>query len=298
MASLGYTPGPIVAAARDQLGQLYHAMGDVHPTTEKVELCRRLSELTFEECGCGPGKVILTNSGSEAVEAALKTAWLATKKRGVLAFTGGYHGLGYGALTVTGRHLFRDPFAAQLADFATFLPFPDCRHCPFGATPCDRTACPASCRDEFARQAEALLEADEIGAILVEPVQGRGGEIAPPDWFLEKLRELADRFDVLLIFDEIYTGFHRTGRRFACDHWNVQPDLVCLGKALTSGFPLAACVGRADINRTRRGPKRPARRSIRARSWAIRSAVAWRSNRWRCSKPNHGTSGSPRWENI
>jgi 4-aminobutyrate aminotransferase-like enzyme len=247
VASLGYTPQPIVDAARDQVARLYHAMGDVHPTAEKVALCRRLSELTFEQWNLGAGKVILANSGSEAVEAALKTAWLATKKRGVLAFTGSYHGLGYGALTVTGRTLFRDPFAAQLADFATFLPFPDCQHCPFAATAREPAACPPDCMNAFMVRAENLLKKGAIGAILVEPVQGRGGEVVPPDWFLPLLRSLANQYGALLIFDEIYTGFHRTGRRFACDRWNTQPDVVCLGKALTSGFPLAACVGRAQI---------------------------------------------------
>jgi len=247
VASLGYTPGPIVAAAGEQLGRLYHAMGDVHPTAEKVALCRQLSALTFEAWGLGHGKAILTNPGSEAVEAALKTAWLATRKRGVLAFRGGYHGLGYGALTVTGRDLFRAPFAEQLADFASFLPFPNCQDCPFDATHRERSACPDSCRRELVREAEARLGEGKIGAILVEPVQGRGGEIVPPDWFLPELRALADRFGAVLIFDEIYTGFYRTGRRFACDHWQVRPDLVCLGKALTSGFPLAACVGKAAL---------------------------------------------------
>ena len=233
VASLGFTPAPVVAGAREQVGRLYHAMGDVHPAAEKVELCARLSALTFEAWGLGAGKAILTNSGSEAVEAALKTAWLATRRRGVLAFEGGYHGLGYGALTVTGRALFRDPFAAQLAGFATFLPFPDAQRTP------DRAA--------FTRQAEALLAAGDIGAILVEPVQGRGGEIVPPDWLLPELRELAGRFGAVLIFDEIYTGFHRTGPRFACEYGPARPDLICVGKALTSGFPLAACVGRADL---------------------------------------------------
>ena len=247
VASLGYTPAPIVEAAQDQVARLYHAMGDVHPTAEKVELCRRLSQLTFESWNLGPAKTILTNSGSEAVEAALKTAWLATKRRGVLAFTGGYHGLGYGALTVTGRDLFRRPFENQLADFATFLPFPDCQHCPWQATGREPSACLPDCMNTFMRQAEKLLEKGTIGAILVEPIQGRGGEIVPPAWFLPLLRALAHQFHAVLIFDEIYTGFHRTGQRFACDHWNVQPDLLCVGKALTSGFPLAACVGTAKI---------------------------------------------------
>ena len=247
VASLGYTPEKIVAAMQEQAPKLYHAMGDVHPSAEKAALCRRLSQLTFEQWNLGPGKVILTNSGSEAVEAALKTAWLATQKRGVLAFFGGYHGLGYGALTVTGRNLFRDPFSAQLADFATFLPFPDCQHSAFGAMPHEPQSCDHDCEAIFLRRAERVLAQGTIGAILVEPVQGRGGEVVPPDWFLPLLRTLADRYNVLLIFDEIYTGFHRTGRRFACDHWDTQPDLLCLGKALTSGFPLAACVGTAAV---------------------------------------------------
>ena len=247
VASLGFTPEPVVRAMQEQAAQLYHAMGDVHPTAEKAELCRKLSQLTFEQWGLGAGKVILTNSGSEAVEAALKTAWLATKRRGVLAFTGSYHGLGYGALTVTGRGLFRDPFAAQLADFATFVPFPDCQHCPLGATPREASSCPPDCLNTFLIRVETLLKQGGIGAILVEPVQGRGGEIVPPDWFLPVLRSLADRSGALLIFDEIYTGFYRTGPRFACDRWGVQPDLLCVGKALTSGFPLAACVGRAQV---------------------------------------------------
>jgi 4-aminobutyrate aminotransferase-like enzyme len=231
VASLGFNPASVVRAAQTQLDRLYHAMGDVHPAEEKVELCAKLSALTFEAWGLGAGKTILTNSGSEAVEAALKTAWLATHRRGVLAFEGGYHGLGYGALTVTGRGLFRDPFTPQLADFATFLPFPDVLRAP--------------ARDDFRRAAESVLARGNVGAILVEPVQGRGGEVVPPDWLLPELRALADRFGAVLIFDEIYTGFHRTGPRFACEHTNARPDLICLGKALTGGFPLAACVGRA-----------------------------------------------------
>ena len=233
VAALGFGAPVLVAALRDQAGMLYHAMGDVHPTALKVDLCRELSRLTFEAWGAGPGKTILTNSGSEAVEAALKTAALASERRGVLAFRGGDHGLGYGALTVTGHDYFRAPFQPQLADFAAFAPFPK------------PEADPAGTERELVR----LLEGREnpIGAILVEPIQGRGGKNIPPGWFLPLLRRLADAFGVVLIFDEIFTGLWRTGRRFACDWDGVVPDLLCLGKALTGGFPLAACVGRAGV---------------------------------------------------
>jgi len=233
VASLGFGPPEVVRAMEEQATKLFHAMGDVHPTALKVELCRELSRLTFEAWGAGPSKTILANSGSEAVEAALKTAALATGRRGVLAFEGGYHGLGYGALTVTGQAFFRDPFAGQLADFAVFQPFP----------------CGTSDPAQTERELRALFAAgsSEIGAIVVEPLQGRGGQNIPPPWFLPLLRRLADESGALLIFDEIYTGWYRTGRRFACDHDRVVPDLVCLGKALSGGYPISACVGRAAL---------------------------------------------------
>ena len=154
----------------------------------------------------------------------------------MLAFQGSYHGLGFGALTATGRRYFRDPFAAQLADWAQFLPYPTS-----DANPGEEG------KAAFINEAEALLSGGEIGAILIEPIQGRGGEVVPASWLLPTLRELADKYQAVLIFDEIFTGFYRTGPRFACEAVRTVPDLVCLGKALTSGFPLAACVGRADL---------------------------------------------------
>jgi 4-aminobutyrate aminotransferase-like enzyme len=233
VAGLGYTPTAVVQAIQDQAGQLYHAMGDVHPTAEKGELCRRLSQLTFEAWNAGPAKTLLANSGSEAVEAALKTAFLHTGKTGVLAFTNSYHGLGFGSLTVTGREDFQRRFRPQLADFVRFLPFPSVD----GST---RVG-------DYENQLRAMLSSGNCGAILVEPLQGRGGEVVPPDWFLPLLRRVADERKALLIADEIYTGWYRTGLRFACDYWKVIPDIICLGKALTGGFPLSACVARAAI---------------------------------------------------
>ena len=233
VAGLGYGAPELVGALRGQAGELYHAMGDVHPTALKVELCRELSRLTFETWGAGPGKTILSTSGGDAVESALKTAVIATGRRGVLAFRNGYHGLGYGPLTVAGDAFFREPFRSQLADFSVFAPFPG----------------PASDPAEAEAGLRALLSAPghPVGAILVEPIQGRGGQNIPPPWFLPLLRRLADETGALLVFDEIYTGWYRTGTRFACDRDGVVPDLVCLGKALTGGFPLSACVGRAAV---------------------------------------------------
>ena len=232
VAGLGHTHPQVQAALIAQAGDLMHAMGDVHPTALKAELCEQLSALTFERWGAGIGKVVLGNSGSDAVEAALKTALLHTGKAGVIAFTGAYHGLGLGALSTVGIPFFREPFRTQLKDFATLLQYP---------------AGPTADLKQLRDAIETTIRRTEIGCILVEPLQGRGGCIVPPAEFLPMLHEVCDENGVLLVLDEIYTGFNRTGKLFACEQSAVVPDLICLGKALTGGFPLSACVGRAAV---------------------------------------------------
>lgn len=251
VATSGFGAEHLVSTFQHQASSLYHAMGDVHPTQTKVELCEALSRITFERWGLGMGKTVLGCTGSEAVEIALKTAFLKTGKSEVIAFKGGYHGLGYGALTVTGREEFRTPFRSQLKDFAHFLPYPNCYQCPFGhsaqashplGTP---RSCGEACPTELEKSIRHLAHLGNVGAILVEPVQGRGGEVVPPDWFLPMLRRVCDETGLVLIFDEIYTAFYRTGTLLACDRWGVAPDLICLGKALSGSFPISACVGKA-----------------------------------------------------
>jgi 4-aminobutyrate aminotransferase-like enzyme len=252
VAAAGHANPNVVKAGRQQMGRLVHAMGDVHPHALKAALARELSRLTFERWAATSGdgaarrgadraargpyhaKTIFCNSGFEAVEAALKTALMATGKREVIAFTGSYHGLGYGALNVTHRDFFRRPFHPQLGRFGKFVPFPGAYQ-----TGSDISG--------IEKQITRILKRNRTGAILVEPVQARGGIVVPPPEFLPMLRALCDRFGALLIADEIYTGFGRTGKWFACEHSAVAPDLICLGKALTGGFPLSACVGRAEV---------------------------------------------------
>jgi len=232
VAAAGHAHPAVVRAAQRQAARLPHAMGDVHPHPLKARLARELSRLTFERWSPrATGKSILCQSGFEAVEAALKTALLATGRREILAFEGGYHGLGYGALNATHRRYFRQPFLGQLGGFARFAPYP-----------CGPAELAGALRAIAAR-----LSTGRCGAVLVEPVQARGGIRLPPSDFLPALRELCSRHGALLILDEIYTGFGRTGRWFACEHGAVTPDLICLGKALAGGFPLSACVGRADL---------------------------------------------------
>jgi 4-aminobutyrate aminotransferase/(S)-3-amino-2-methylpropionate transaminase len=218
VANAGHAHPRVVAAVRQQSGELLHGMGDVHPSALKVELLERLAAL-FP--GGAPARAVLGSSGSDAVEIALKTAQLATGRAGVVAFEGAYHGLSLGALDATFRREFREPFAARLPHATVFARFGDA--------------------EDAARAAR--LSRVPIGAVLVEPIQGRGGERIPPDGFLAALRARCDREGWLLIVDEVYTGFGRTGRWFACEHEGVAPDLLCVGKGLASGMPISACIG-------------------------------------------------------
>jgi len=233
VAMSGYGAPHLVATFRQQAETLYHGMGDVHPSRLKVELCRALSEVTFERWTGRPGKTILGCAGFEAVEAALKTARFASGRPGVLAFRSGYHGLGYGAMTATGMDAFRQPFLDQIQQFVTFADYPSQQDV-------ERKA-------EFTALLTEALEVADAGAILVEPIQGRGGEVIPPTWFLPLLRRLADEQGAVLIFDEIYTGFFRSGKWFACDDMNVVPDLICVGKGMSGSYPISACVGKTEV---------------------------------------------------
>jgi 4-aminobutyrate aminotransferase-like enzyme len=224
VAATGHTNARVASAVAAQAQRLMHGMGDVHPTELRTRLLARLAQLA-------PGdlrKTYLATSGAEAVEFALKTAWLATGKPRVLAYHGAYHGLSLGALEVAGIDKFRAPFAPLVPGRATFLPYPGADATVDGAIAAARTA---------------LAHDPDIGAVIVEPVQGRGGVIVPPSGFLRALRALCDERGMLLILDEIYTGFGRTGTMFACEREGVVPDLLCVGKALGGGVPLSATIG-------------------------------------------------------
>lgn len=227
-------PG-IVEAIRDQLQELIHGMGDVHPSARKVEFLEALARIA----PWPQSRVILGSSGSEAVEAALKTALLATGKPGILAFEGAYHGLTLGALAATGRDDFKAPFRERLYPGVRFAPFPDLLR--------NGGAAGVRSLEEVARSLKEGAEGHEIGAVIIEPIQGRAGVRIPPPGFLEELARLTRDAGALLIFDEIFTGLGRTGALFACQHEGIFPDLLCLGKGLGGGLPLSACLGPPDV---------------------------------------------------
>ncbi len=227
VAAVGHAHPAVVEAAQRQLAVLPHALGDVHPSEPKLALLDRLARLApFDDA-----RVVLGLNGSDALAAALKTAVLATGRSGVLAFEGGYHGLMYGPLALCGySEGFRAPFAAQLSPHVRFAPYP--------SQP-DALATGLAAVD-------ALLD-DSVGAVVVEPALGRGGVVFPAAGFLRALAERCRARGALLVLDEIFTGFGRTGRRWGQDGEGVVPDLVCAGKALGAGLPVSALLGRGEV---------------------------------------------------
>jgi 4-aminobutyrate aminotransferase/(S)-3-amino-2-methylpropionate transaminase len=230
VAAVGHANPAVAQAIAEQARRLPHGMGDVHPGDVRTDFVERLAALVPMD----QARVFLCSTGAEAVEFALKTAMLATGKPDAIAFENAYHGLSYGALEVCGNPVFRDPWRAQLRNATTFIPFP-------AEHKRDRL------ETTFERIENALRANPAIGALIVEPIQGRAGAVVPPDGFLIGLRTLCDQYGALLILDEIYTGFGRTGELFAAQRERIQPDLLCMGKALGGGFPISAVAAPSDI---------------------------------------------------
>ncbi len=236
VSNIGHGNPAVLEAIKKQSRQMMHGMGDVHPNEEKVLLAKRLSEIT-------PGNLnqtIFSSTGAEAVESALKTAVMHTKKTGVIAFQGAYHGLCYGTLNLTHREDFRKPFLKQLGGFAYHAPFPDARLYEGKASQISLKAVGSLVK-------KARRSKHPVGAVIIEPIQGRGGIVAAPPDFLKALRALCDEEKILLIADEVFTGFGRTGSLFAVDKSSVVPDILCLGKGMGNGFPISACIGTTRV---------------------------------------------------
>lgn len=241
VASVGHRNEGVISALQAQAQKLLHGMGDVFPCTVRAELDQKLAEIAP-----GPlSKSILACTGSEAVEIALRTAALYTGRTAFLAFHGGFHGQSYGALQVTSRRPFRNPFWAHLHHGVAFAPYPYCYRCPFQQ---QYPSCGLACLSFL----ESLLDnpssgLGEVAAIIVEPIQGRGGVIVPPPDFLPRLRQICDGRGLLLIADEVFTGLGRTGEWFAVNHRGVVPDVMALGKGLGGGLPIAACIAKGPL---------------------------------------------------
>jgi len=238
----GHCPPEVVRAIRDQAGKLLHMCGGDYYNEPQALLAEKLCQIAP---GPSPKRVFFTNSGAESVEAAFKLARYHTGRQRIVAFLGAFHGRTMGALSLTGSKI------TQRAHFAPLVP--EIHHVPFGY--CFR--CPysmkfPSCRLECVEVIEKMLfktiaPPDEVAGLFVEPIQGEGGYIVPPPGYLQMLRELCDRHGILLIADEIQTGFGRTGKMFAIEHSGVEPDIICLAKGIASGLPLGAMIARQNV---------------------------------------------------
>jgi len=224
VTNVGHSHPKVVKAIARQSRRLIHMSGTDFYYAPQVRLAERLVEATP---GAFPKRVFFTNSGAESVEAALKLSRIHTARPRVMAFLRSFHGRTYGALSLSAsRPIHRKGFSPMLAGVhhARFNDL-DSVHALF------KTVCPP----------------DETSAIFVEPIQGEGGYIVPDPDFLPGLRAICDEHGILLVLDEIQSGFGRTGKMFASEHWGVAGDIVCLAKGIANGLPLGAIVARADV---------------------------------------------------
>jgi 4-aminobutyrate aminotransferase-like enzyme len=239
-AAVGYCHPRVTEAIVEQAQQMTHCPSAA-PSRVRAELYERLIGLVPP----GLERVLLAMSGSAANEIAVQLARAATGRQGVISFSGAYLGRTVGTVGLAGKRAYRDQLGVP-AD-AHFVPYPDPFRSPFAGDRDPGEAVMALIEQMLDDPASGL---DEVACIVVEPVQGNGGVVIPPDGFLAGLRRLADRSGALLIFDEVQCGLGRTGRMWACDHEQVVPDLMTVGKALGGGVALAAVVGRDDVMTT------------------------------------------------
>ena len=240
--STGHCHPRVVEAIQDQAARLLHICGADFYDPMYINMADRLSNLAP---GDSPKKVFLGNSGAEAVEAALKLARHHTGRSHVLAFFGAFHGRTMGAISLTAsKPVYHRGFGPLLSG-VTHVPYAYCYRCAYNLT---YPQCNLACVDYIENTLFArTIPPDEVAAIFVEPVQGEGGYIVPPDGWLAKLRALCDKYGILLVDDEVQSGIGRTGKMFAIEHWGIEPDIVCSAKALASGMPLSAMIAREQV---------------------------------------------------
>jgi 4-aminobutyrate aminotransferase/(S)-3-amino-2-methylpropionate transaminase len=230
----GHLHPKVQGAVAAQLARLSHACFQVTPYENYVALAERLNDLAP---GPGPWKTIFLTTGAEAVENAVKIARYHTGRSAVISFGGGFHGRTLACISLTGKvHPYKAGFGPML---------PDIYHAPFPMEYHGITVEASLAAIEHLFKHD--VDAQRVAALIVEPVQGEGGFYIAPPVFLRELRTLCDRHGILLIVDEVQTGFARTGKMFAIEHSGVVPDLMTVAKSLAGGVPLSAVVGRADI---------------------------------------------------
>lgn len=241
MLAVGHAPRPVVRAIEDQARKLIHVCTLVASYEPYVHLAELLNEIAP---GTFPKKTLLTNSGAESVENAVKVARRYTGRPVIICFEGGYHGRTLLTLSLTGKYATYKTGFGPFAPEIVRLPVPQLYRTPKGMTEDQYIdVCIAQLENALTTQAEPSA----VAAMIIEPVQGESGFIVMPPRFLRRIRELCDRHGIVMIADEVQCGFGRTGRLFAIEHYDIVPDVVVTAKSLGAGMPIAAVTGRADI---------------------------------------------------
>ena len=239
--NVGHCPNAVVEAIRDQAGKYIHTCFHLMMYEPYIALAEKLNQIVP---GDFPKKTLLANSGAEAVENGVKIARYFTKRGGIIAFEGGYHGRTLLALSLTGKvkpyKLGFGPFVPEVYR----IPYAYCYRCPLGI---EYPACDVRCADNVKEIFRVQAPTEEIAALIVEPVLGEGGIVVPPKGYLEKLKGICSEEGIVFIADEVQTGMGRTGKMFACQHFGIAPDIIIVGKSLAGGFPLSAVTGMGEI---------------------------------------------------
>ncbi|WP_034383605.1 acetyl ornithine aminotransferase family protein [Deinococcus sp. YIM 77859] len=242
VSTTGHAHPHVVKAVQEQVTKFSHVCLTDYPQEITTSLAERLVRHVEK-----PGekwRVFFGNSGAEAVEAAVKLARNHTGRSHVISTLGSFHGRTYGAITLTGsKTKYKRGFGPLLPN-VTHVPYPNPFRPPLGSTP---ETCGQAVIDHIESLFQTVLPADEVAAIIIEPMQGEGGYIVPPADFLPGLRALCDRYGILLIFDEVQAGMGRSGKMFSFQHFGVQPDLITLAKGIASGLPISALLAKESV---------------------------------------------------
>ncbi len=242
VAATGHCHPRVVAAIQAQAAKLIHMSGTDFYYENMVQLAEKLAALAP---GDSPRRVFFGNSGAEAMEAAMKLAKYKTGRDKFIAFLGAFHGRTHGALSLTGSKTVQRQGFGPLVPGVTHIPYANCYRCAYGQ---QVETCKVECVQVLEQQLfKTILPAEEVAAIVVEPVQGEGGYVVPPRKFFDELTAVARRHGILLIADEVQSGMGRTGRVFASEHFGFDPDILATAKGIASGLPLSAMIARADL---------------------------------------------------
>jgi 4-aminobutyrate aminotransferase len=242
VAATGHCHPRVVAAIQEQAARLIHMSGTDFYYQNMVELAERLAA---SAPGTGERRVYFGNSGTEATEAALKLARYATGRDKFIAFTGAFHGRTLGSLALTASKAVQRRGFGPLMPGVFHAPYPYCYRCPFSKTP---DTCAVECVKVIEDQLlKTIAPADEVAAIVVEPVQGEGGYIVPPKKFFGELERVASKHEILLVFDEVQCGMGRSGKMWAAEHFDAVPDIFTSAKGIASGLPLSATIARSEL---------------------------------------------------